>query len=337
MGPFGRTYVRISLWAKSFVERMKGEENREDRERVILAAIGFPLFFLIGAALSIVVGVGGALIWMGLGHTMTAEFMNFLILVTFVVTEFAYPLLLLAPVVRRIVRTNGGTGFSTKDMDKRMRPRVTGRLSAAIGKAAAKLLPERVRATKAYAWAKAIVIGLLTGTGLFWGLQLVSNLVPKDLIPTDQATNDTTLIITNTARYLFAGESKWPFLAALVVFCTCCVGPFVEELLFRGVVGRSLMRSTVGTGPADENGETHPSRLRIALCCLAIGAIFSLAHFATFPNAFVAVLTLGTTLAIGTIFAWIACRKYDSTWPTAIAHMTYNTWTLVAVLALGMA
>ena len=93
---------------------------------------------------------------------------------------------------------------------------------------------------------------------------------------------------------------------------TVAVVPVVEELFFRGLVLRALVRVCRPLGPA----------LGPALACVSTGIIFGLAHFEA--------LQLLGLAAFGVVLSVMAYR-FRRLGPSIFAHATFNLLAVVAV------
>ena len=90
--------------------------------------------------------------------------------------------------------------------------------------------------------------------------------------------------------------------------------PIVEELFFRGLLLRSLMRRTSPTW-----------------AIVISGALFGIAHPQDLP-AEALILVMVSLAALGMLLAWLAIR-FDRLGPAIVAHMVFNAWTLTFLLA----
>lgn len=113
---------------------------------------------------------------------------------------------------------------------------------------------------------------------------------------------------------------------ALAILFGCIVAPFLEEMLFRGVILRSFLRQYSRTASI-----------------LGSAALFSLAHLNVYQ--------LVTAFSVGVVAGWLYERT-RSLWPCILLHAAYNAFviysyalfsmwqehaTLISAVALGLA
>ena len=109
------------------------------------------------------------------------------------------------------------------------------------------------------------------------------------------------------------GHAFGPGLAVLALL-VCLGSPIVEELFFRGLLLRALLGSLGQLGP----------RLAPAASIAITALVFALAHFEALQ--FLGLASFGVVLGV---LAWRTGRLG----PSVIAHMTFNTVTIIAIVA----
>lgn len=331
LSPVARGDVRFKVWWSSFRERMG---NRVDRDRVLAGWFGLPIYLLATVIMTTVLVAGWAVlammgvteypvtVVMGENGQVSTQYSdpNLVIGLSVVFTALAYGFMLITPIVRRVIRVNGGLGLTMRGFADRMRVRAN---------ASNRML---------VAWLKAIGIGIAAGVVCLGVNQLIANIV--NLIPSagvgGSVSNDTSAILIGMIRGLFnGGENVNIPMSVFVLIFTVALGPFLEECLFRGFIGRSFIMSSIGQGqPLNAEGEPQdsgikPSRLRTFLVCLLSGMIFGCAHAQFTGRWAVDLLTVTSTGLVGVILTWLACVKYRNIWVSFIGHTVYNTSTLV--------
>jgi membrane protease YdiL (CAAX protease family) len=279
--------------------------DKQDRSRILAFIGGLPLFILVSLAGSFI-GIIGYLSWWGLsGHQLDLQAGMFVLVIVSELSAFA---LFALPFVRNVSTLNGGVGLGVHDISKRMHTR-----------------------TNKGAWFKSIGLGLGSGALLFVVAQVVANVIA--LIPhhspsgDNDVMNETTKMLSSAGVDLFNGTSKYPVLAVGIVLITVLIGPFLEECLFRGLIGRSLIQSSFGQGP---NGK--PSKIRTAISVIVSGFIFGIAHAQFTGDTLTDTMSILAPALIGSVFTWLACRKYSSLYPTIIGHVTYNTIAMIVAV-----
>lgn len=328
--------TRWRVWAGAFRARMA---NRVDRDRVLAGWFGLPLYLLATVVMTAVLVAGWAVLAM-MGVTdypvvtvvnadgsVSMEYSNpgLVVGLSVVFTALAYGFMLLTPIVRRVIRVNGGLGLTMRGFADRM----------------------RVKAEREHrlllAWLKCVGIGLCTGVVCLVINQVIANIV--NLIPSanvgGSVSNDTSKILIGMITGLFAGDAGTNIpLSVFVLVFTVALGPFLEECLFRGFIGRSFIMSSIGQGQAlDEQGDpvdpsVHPSKLRTFLVCLLSGFIFGCAHAQFTGQWAVDLLTVTSTGLVGVVLTYMACVRYRNIWVSFIGHAVYNTSTLLLAFAV---
>ena len=99
----------------------------------------------------------------------------------------------------------------------------------------------------------------------------------------------------------------------LLAVLVCLGSPIVEELFFRGLLLRSLLRTFEQVGP----------RLGPALAIVVTALVFALVHFEALQ--FLGLAGFGVVLGV---LAWRTGRLG----PSIVAHMTFNTVTIIAIV-----
>lgn len=225
-----------------------------------------------------------------------------------VLTMVLTPLLTILPVLTAKTRTvtgfNGGLGLGVHGFKSKMGTK-----------------------TEAGAWVKAVGVGVLTAFVIMLVLQVVGglgNLILNGFGVKPEGTNQTTKAIMD---YLRSGLNSGQFyMIALLILLTGVIGPFVEEVVFRGVIARSLYKSSFL--------KSRIRRGRNLLTFMTSGFLFGVAHLMSTDLSFswTTVLTVLITWLLGSVLSWFASEKFDSLWPGVFTHVTYNTVSLVISL-----
>lgn len=305
--------------------------NPVDKDRMLMGTMGVFIWAVASLLVSAIIlfGWGSLSLYFGVPFTKKVggkivytdpKLVNEL---SVICTLFVYVLIFAMPLMRKVIKGNGGLGLKTKDLPKR--------LNVDEG---------RHKSPIVFAWSKAVVIGLVSGLGLLGFNQLVSNLLK--FLPggdKDVTMNITTKIILTAIKDGFTGNDSI-VIAFLLALFTLFLAPFLEEMFFRGLVARSFMKSSFGQGQAlNKNGDPEdpskrPGVVRTVLMSFVCGVIFGLVHIQFTGNTYADVLSFVTTTIVGVVFTWISASKYDSIWPTFFGHFTYNTITMVMGLLL---
>lgn len=225
-----------------------------------------------------------------------------------VLTMVLTPLLTILPVLtaktRTVTGSNGGLGLGVHGFKSKMGTK-----------------------TEAGAWVKAVGVGVLTAFVIMLVLQVVGglgNLILNGFGVKPEGTNQTTKAIMD---YLRSGLKSGQFyMIALLILLTGVIGPFVEEVVFRGVIARSLYKSSFL--------KSRIRRGRNLLTFMTSGFLFGVAHLMSTDLSFswTTVLTVLITWLLGSVLSWFASEKFDSLWPGVFTHVTYNTVSLVISL-----
>jgi len=136
-------------------------------------------------------------------------------------------------------------------------------------------------------------------------------LLPVLYVPLEHVVPDLNTKLSQPAKHLTGGFPGADL--AVIAVLTVVVVPVVEELFFRGLVLRALVRVLSGSGRA----------LGVVLAVLLDGVVFGLAHFE--------LLQLLGLAAFGVVLAVVATR-WRRIGPCIFAHATFN---LIAVLSVA--
>ena len=287
--------------------------DRMRKTTVIKTFVLFLVMALLASVLSVfvVVGVmvtkGGMGLVIGADGGMNPALIKWSTMLTMLMTPLCSLLVLLPRKTKTIIRADDGLGLGVRGLHGRLGTR-----------------------SEASAWLKSIGIGLAVSVACMVALQIVGgigNVVIKAMggSPTTSS-NQTTQDIINAMKASLGNGHAMEIV--LMVLMAGVLGPFVEEVVFRGVIARSLVKSDFLVGRFG-NG-----RMRTFLACLVSGLLFGLAHIMSTDLTFswMNVLTVLVTWALGTVLSWLAAVKYDSLWPGIFAHVSYNTASLLISL-----
>ena len=139
-------------------------------------------------------------------------------------------------------------------------------------------------------------------------------LLPLLYLPLEHVIPNLNQRLKEPAQHLTGGFSGGGSLAVIGAL-TVMVVPVVEELFFRGLVLRSLLRLTKGAGP----------RLGVVLAVVTTGVIFGLAHFEA--------LELLGLAAFGVVLSAMAVR-FRRLGPSIFAHATFNFLAILSVAGI---
>lgn len=292
-------------------DELEIDDYTKRKKLTIYGWLGIPMFLLASMIASFIMIIGWAviqafggpaLITMDSSGTPVLADMTNLMLVSTSFGMLAYPLIWLFPAMRRQNRFVGGYGIKT--IDKRMNT-----------------------SSKAMGWLKAIGIGILLGL-LTVIIMTILQIIASPVLSGHNQDDTTTGMIVNAFTGLTNGTSRYAPQAILMIISAFLIGPICEELLFRGEIGMSFRDSTMFR----KMGEKPR---KIAVCILS-GLLFGILHFQTGSDMVVSLLTMLFTSLIGVFFSWLALYKFNSVVPTMAAHVTYNSFAVVASVLLGV-
>lgn len=132
------------------------------------------------------------------------------------------------------------------------------------------------------------------------------------------SSNDASVGITEILVQWFHGGGSLGWAVCVILFITAFVTPVLEELLFRGVVTRSLLDSSFA-----RDAEGRETRMRSSMVCLVGGVLFALTHLIGVGNTFEAWLTLACMTVLGWAFGLLDLR-FRSVVPSIVSHVLYN-------------
>lgn len=319
---FLRLYVKAVNWVASFKYRMR---NQVDKDRTLISTVGILIYIVAGLLVSLLFLFGWLTLSLFTGIEAFVDdpkkYAGVMASFSVLLNVFTYGLIFYMPLMRKIIHENGGLGLKTSDLPDRMHVK-TGATSSKK------------------AWAKVACVGVLLGAATFGVSQLASMAILSLYGAGAARSNSTTETILSTVSAGLGGKNM--LLGVLMLLASIIVAPVLEEMLFRGLYARSLVKSSIGVGQSlDDDGNpvdpsVRTSILRQVLVCIMAGVIFGVCHLD--PNgAMVTNLTsVLTTSIIGALFTWVSQYKYDSIWPTMVAHVVYNAITMGVGLAFVM-
>jgi membrane protease YdiL (CAAX protease family) len=104
------------------------------------------------------------------------------------------------------------------------------------------------------------------------------------------------------------------------------LSPLVEEMFFRGFLGRSIVESPLMR--RKDHSRSVPATIMV---CVLSGLWFGLGHINTADSMKKVIFTALWMLFMGTLYTWLATMRQGGLLLTVSAHVTYNVITLVSV------
>ena len=171
--------------------------------------------------------------------------------------------------------------------------------------------------------AKRVAAGVLVGAASVAALQLVAwavSLVGVRLESTDASTS-----VVGMLKWSMSSSAPWLFVSALLS-TVGVIGPVAEELVFRGVIGRTVVDSGLARG-----GDGSRSAAQTLATCLVSGLFFGLPHVTGISAAGLEGAVAMTLF--GALLTWLSSVRTRSLAPAIAAHVTLNTTQLLLALA----
>lgn len=171
--------------------------------------------------------------------------------------------------------------------------------------------------------AKRSAAGILVGVLAVAALQLVAWAV--SLVGVQLESTDTSTSVVSMLEWSMSSSAPWLFVPALLA-AVGVIGPVAEELVFRGVIGRTVVDSGFARGR-----DGSRSTMQTLAACLVSGLFFGLPHVTGFSVAGLqgaVVMTL-----FGALLTWMSSVRSRSLAPAIAAHVTLNTAQLLLALA----
>lgn len=171
--------------------------------------------------------------------------------------------------------------------------------------------------------AKRVAAGVLVGAASVAALQLVAwavSLVGVRLESTDASTS-----VVGMLKWSMSSSAPWLFVSALLS-TVGVIGPVAEELVFRGVIGRTVVDSGLARG-----GDGSRSAAQTFATCLVAGLFFGLPHVTGISAAGLEGAVAMTLF--GALLTWLSSVRTRSLAPAIAAHVTLNTTQLLLALA----
>lgn len=171
--------------------------------------------------------------------------------------------------------------------------------------------------------AKRVGVGLLAGVAVIVIMQLAAWLA--SLVGIAVESSETSTSVISMLRWSLSGSAPWLFVPALLL-TVGVVGPVAEELVFRGLIGRTVIDSGFAS-----RGDGTRSKAQTLLACLVAGLFFGVVHVTGLSAAGLegaVVMTL-----VGAALTWLSSVKTRSLAPAVAAHVALNLGQLLLVLA----
>ena len=171
--------------------------------------------------------------------------------------------------------------------------------------------------------AKRVGVGLLVGVAVVVIIQLAAWLA--SLVGLTVESSETSTSVISMLRWSLSSSAPWLFVPALLL-TVGVVGPVAEELVFRGLIGRTVIDSGFAS-----RGDGSRSKAQTLLACLLAGLFFGVVHITGLSAAGLegaVVMTL-----VGAVLTWLSSVKTRSLAPAVAAHVALNLGQLLLVLA----
>lgn len=150
------------------------------------------------------------------------------------------------------------------------------------------------------------------------------------LVSGSSGSNEVTGLMGGLTRGLLSGTVRLPWAVVLSLVLMVVVLPFMEEVLFRGVVTRLLLYSGFVHVGSDVQGRV--SWLRGVAACVIGGVLFGAVHLITASGAGDMLLVFSCMSLLGTLFG-IADWRTESVWVSVGAHVMYNALNVMVMVA----
>lgn len=312
--PFAvRWYVKARTWMATAPGRFRSwasddNPNKVDRDRK-LAFLLTPVFLMIMTGfVSTLVSYTVLFSFMVFGHLSydaaavpASEFYNRYLGIPVALVGMA--LVMFSPAVRDVVKYNGGYHASLKTKD---------------------FVADMKASNASQAIARMMVVGVFGGM-LVWIIHtLLINgfaMMGFDDIAKDSNTTKNVLDAIQPGAIGFSAMGM-----ANVVFAVF-VSPFIEEVVYRGFISRSLVESDFLRN--ERNGR---SAWQVFLICLITGLWFGLGHVTGADSMMKSTFLLCFMTCFGAFLTWLSCVRCKSVWPGILVHVTYNAVSLMPAL-----
>lgn len=112
----------------------------------------------------------------------------------------------------------------------------------------------------------------------------------------------------------------------ITVVFSALLSPLLEEMFFRGLLGRSLMASPMLRKPDGRRGIVST-----IMICILSGLWFGIAHINGSDTSTKMIFTVSWMVFMGALFTWLATMRQGGLLLTVSAHVVYNVITLLSV------
>lgn len=297
--------IRLKVWSIQTIDRLKTPEE-SNRILVLLTAILGWLTAMVAVQSLITLCMYQIIQWTG--HKLEGSwFQDLSVLVAALSGVLAYLPLLLLPHLKETLwgpgswwcRPHLNADEDVKSLGKKAR-------NAADGDG-----------TSAKTWWSVVLWAAFAAVVSFLLIQAFGFLT-RLITGGDVSSNDSSEGITKILVQLFHGQGALPWAVWVTIFITAFITPVLEEMLFRGVVTKSLLESSFAKTPAGES-----TRMRSSMVCLVGGLLFGVTHLIGVASAPEAWLTLSGMTVLGWAFGLLD-MKFKSVIPSIVSHVLYN-------------
>ena len=172
--------------------------------------------------------------------------------------------------------------------------------------------------------AKRVAVGVAIGVAGVVALQLVAWAV--SLVGVQIESTETSTSVVGMLEWSMSSSLPWLFVPTLLA-AVGVIGPVAEELVFRGVIGRTVVDSGFARG-----SDGMRSAAQTLAACLVSGLFFGLPHVTGFSAAGMEGAVIMTLF--GALLTWMSSVRSRSLAPAIAAHVTLNTTQLLLALAV---
>lgn len=173
-------------------------------------------------------------------------------------------------------------------------------------------------------WWKAL-IGVGIGVLFYLTYMLVSWLLMFAGVNT--GSSDTGNTVSDILHSMIRNGGAWGWTGiVLTLVCVCVLNPISEEFIFRGIIGRRLVDSTL----LRDNATAKRSWWQSLLVCLLAGLFFGVVHFTSVSMA--GLLPVLLTTLFGALCVWLSSIATRSLWVSIGAHVAFNSIQMILLM-----
>lgn len=210
---------------------------------------------------------------------------------------------MIAPVSRSTIRGNGGFHFLPDDVG-----------DGSMGR-------------KSLGAVRSVLSGAFIGMIMWSMLNILVNALYYGMGVDVSGSSSTTKSVARSFIGTIGVSHEFTVVSGVITLVfSALLSPLLEEMFFRGLLGRSLMES-----PMLRKSDGRRGIVGTIIICVLSGLWFGIAHINGSDTSTKMIFTVSWMVFMGALFTWLATMRQGGLLLTVSAHVAYNVITLVSV------